>query len=76
MLSLTPLSAQISASKFQNLSQIPLKILKIHSAAPHEFSNFSVNFEIFPWCLSQIPNLNYSQRDVCYRILASFIENP
>ena len=25
-----------------------------------------VNFQIFPWCLSQIPNSTYPQRDVCY----------
>ena len=40
--------------------QNSLKNLKTHSAAPREFSNFSVSFEIFPWCLKakfQIPPL-------------------
>ena len=45
-----------TTEKFQN----SLKNLKTHSAAPREFSNFSVSFEIFPWCLKakfQIPPL-------------------
>ena len=40
----------------------------IRGRAPREFSNFSVSFEICPWCLSQIPNPTSPQRDVCYRM--------
>ena len=36
--------------------------------APREFSIFSVSFEFFPWCLSQIPNPTSPKRDVCYSI--------
>ena len=32
------------------------------------FQNFSVGFQIFQRCLSQIPNPTSPQRDVCYRI--------
>ena len=43
---------------------------KIHqrnlTSAPREFSNFSVKFEFFPWCLRQISNPTSPQRDVCY----------
>ena len=45
-----------TTEKFQNL----LKNFKTHEAQPSEFSNFSVSFEIFPWCLKakfQIPPL-------------------
>ena len=45
-----------TTEKFQN----SLKNLKTHEAQPSEFSNFSVSFEIFPWCLKakfQIPPL-------------------
>ena len=53
-----------TTEKFQN----SLKNLKTHSAAPREFSNFSVSFEIFPWCLSQIPNPTSPQKDVCTKM--------
>ena len=33
-----------------------------------EFSNFSVSFQMFLWCMSQIPNPTSPQRDVCCRI--------
>ena len=33
-----------------------------------------MSFQIFPWCLSQIPNPTSPQRDVCYTILSR--QNP
>ena len=45
-----------TTEKFQN----SLKNFKTHEAQSSEFSNFSVSFEIFPWCLKakfQIPPL-------------------
>ena len=55
---LTPLSAQIGASKFQNLSQIQLKIRGVTSRCRARQSQ--VSFQIFLWCLKakfQIPPL-------------------
>ena len=55
---LTPLSAQISASKFQNLSQIQLKFRGVTSGC--RARQCQLSFQFFLWCLKakfQIPPL-------------------
>ena len=56
-----------TTEKFQN----SLKNFKTHKAHPSEFSNFSVSFQIFQWCLSQIPNPTSPQNAVCTKITES-----
>ena len=66
VLVITPLSAQIIASKFQKLSRIPLKKLFQNLKTP--LKNVKTHWKIVQWCLSQIPNPTSPQRDVCYKL--------